>query len=93
VYFFHWCRASGLLFLDGILLIALALIAPRFQRVSSTGSRFWSSEWPIVLLLTAIASALRVVGSGRGLWIDEITTLVFMARGSFVDIFTRAAIC
>jgi len=83
------------LLLDGIMLIAFAAIAPRLQlnggRNATTAVAHARDDWPLLLLLTAIAGVLRTVGSDRGLWIDEITTLVHYARGSALDVFLQSS--
>ena len=42
----------------------------------------------ILLLLTAVAAVLRLVGANRQLWFDEMVTLINSVRVPMVDLLT-----
>jgi len=91
---FRW-----LLCFDGVLVLAFAAMAPRFKQIprrdpnekiplNSTTALMTCvrHDWPYLLLLTIVAGALRIVGSGRDLWADETTTLLQYILRPAVDI-------
>ena len=65
-----------------------ALPAPPAPPALST--LFSSGEVWVVIGLTVFGAVLRFTGSGRDLWIDEITTLVRHVRSSLPDILLQA---
>jgi mannosyltransferase len=84
-----------LLLLDGMMLITFAAMAPRSRLTEgpnmATALAHAREDWAFLLFLTVIAGIVRTVGSDRGLWIDEITTLLDYARGSAMDVFLQAS--
>lgn len=83
---FRW-----LLCFDGVLVLAFAVLAPRFRvtagRDTATAlTTYVRRDWPYLLLLTIVGATVRIVGSGRDLWADETTTLLQYIRRPVVDI-------
>jgi mannosyltransferase len=54
----------------------------------SPGDRSPSFAWPLIIV-TAAAAALRIIGLDAGLWYDEIVTLVESARLPWIRIVTE----
>jgi mannosyltransferase len=75
------------------LLLVLAATANRRAVAPANPPAFLTDvrrDWPILTGLTVLAAALRIIGIGRDLWIDEITTLVRHVRAPLSDIFLQA---
>jgi hypothetical protein len=85
----------ALLLGDAALLVILAGIFSKFasngpQVTRARRQDFEHSDWLLVIVLTVIGVTLRIVGSDRGLWIDEITTMGWHIRGPAIDTFLQA---
>jgi mannosyltransferase len=84
-----------LLLVDAVLLIILAGIFPTLtlSAAQKTRARYWRfdrADWLLVIGLTASGASLRVIGSNRGLWIDEISTMAWYVRAPTIDTFIQA---
>jgi hypothetical protein len=84
-----------LLLIDAGLVLFLGARAPNRGTPRSIGGARWKlnsfgAEWPLIAAMTALAAVLRIIGSARDLWIDEITTLVRHVRGPVADVFLQA---
>lgn len=83
----------AILLADVFLAAGLALLPWRRRATAAPNKstrRMDTADWTAALSLTALAAVLRCIGSGRDLWLDEITTLIRHARGPAVDIFLQA---
>jgi mannosyltransferase len=84
-----------LLSVDAVLLIILAALLSRLRLAYEplTKAEKWPFEradWLMAAVLTVIGATLRIVGSDRDLWIDEISTLVWYVHGPVIDTFLQA---
>jgi hypothetical protein len=77
---------------DAIFLVAWGAMAPFVVGRRDVAMRPWwpRGETAVVVALTAAGAALRVIGSNRDLWIDEITTLVRHVRVPMGEILLQA---
>ena len=80
---------------DAALLVILAGILSKFgwKSVQVTRAGRWHFEltdWLLVTVLTVIGATVRIVGSDRSLWIDEIGTMAWHIRGPAIDTFLQA---
>ena len=80
---------------DAALLVILAGILSKFGwksvQVTRAGRwRFEHTDWLLVTVLTVIGATVRIVGSDRSLWIDEISTMAWHIRGPAIDTFLQA---
>jgi hypothetical protein len=85
----------ALLLVDSVLLITLACIffKPSLRPAQITRTEPWRVEcadWPLVIVMTLIGGALRIIGSNRSLWIDEISTLAWYIHAPVIDTFLQA---
>jgi len=85
----------ALLLVDSVLLIIFAAIFSKLRLSPGqiTRTEPWCIEradWLLVIVLTVIGAALRIIGSNRGLWIDEISTLAWYIHAPAIDTFLQA---
>jgi len=84
-----------LLSVDAVLLIILAALLSRLRvayEPLTTGGKwpFERADWLIAAGLTVIGATLRIVGSDRDLWMDEISTLAWNIHAPVIDTFVQA---
>lgn len=51
---------------------------------------FDRADWLLIIALTVTGATLRIIGSGRSLWIDEISTMAWYIRAPLIDTVLQA---
>jgi hypothetical protein len=85
----------GLLLADAVLLLILAAILPKskwngVQLTKAERRPFDRADWLLIIALTVTGATLRIIGSGRSLWIDEISTMAWHIRAPLIDTVLQA---
>jgi mannosyltransferase len=85
----------ALLLMDAVLLIIFAGMLSKLKWSDGQLKRaghwpFDRTDWQLVTILTVIGAALRIVGSERSLWIDEISTLAWYIHAPAIETFLQA---